>query len=62
MPASPAIRRELLGRLFDGLEVVDGHIDHYIPRKNREAAVTKLVDRAWPSQDQVMGFGGPGGI
>jgi len=58
----PAVRRELLGRLFDGLEVVDGHIDHYIPRKDREAAVTKLVDRSWPRQPQAMGFGGPGGL
>ena len=58
----PTIRRELLGRLFDGLEVLDGRIDHYIPRKDREAAVTKLVDRAWPRQPQAMGFGGPGGI
>jgi hypothetical protein len=58
----PTIRRELLGRLFDGLEVLDGHVDHYIPRKDREAAVAKLIDLAWPVEPQVMGFGGPGGI
>ncbi|HEX9561013.1 MAG TPA: recombinase zinc beta ribbon domain-containing protein, partial [Candidatus Dormibacteraeota bacterium] len=58
----PIVRRELLGRLFDGLEVSEGQVVRYIPRKDREAAVTKLVDLAWPIEPQVMGFGGPGGI
>jgi hypothetical protein len=58
----PIIRRELVGRLFDGLEVSEGQIVRYIPRRDREAAVTKLVDLAWPVEPQVMGFGGPGGI
>jgi hypothetical protein len=31
----PTIRRELLGRLFDGLEVKDGWVVRYIPRKDR---------------------------
>lgn len=58
----PSIRRELLGRLFDGLEVKGGQIIRYIPRKDREAAVANLVDQAWPSQPQEMGFSGAGGI
>jgi hypothetical protein len=58
----PTIWRDLLGRLFDALEVSEGQIVQYMPRKDREAAVTKVVDRAWPSQPQAMGFGGPGGI
>ena len=44
----PLIRRELLGRLSDGLEVSDGRVVRFIPRTDREAAVTKLVDQAWP--------------
>jgi hypothetical protein len=58
----PVIRRELLGRLFDGLEVNEGQIVRYVPRKDREAAVTSLVDRAWRSQPEALGFGGPGGV
>ena len=57
----PVIRRELLGRLFDGLEVQDGQIKRYIPRKDREAAVAKLVDRAWPTAP-AMGNRGAGEI
>ena len=57
----PAIQRELLGRLFDGLEVEDGRIVRYVPRKDREAAVAKLVDRAWPSEAE-MGNRGAGEI
>ena len=57
----PAIQRELLGRLFDGLEVSEGQIFRYVPRKDREAAVAKLVDRAWPTEN-AMGKRGAGGI
>ena len=58
----PSIRRELLGRLFDGLEVQDGNIVRYVPRKDREAAVANLIDRAWPSQPEDVGKSGAGGI
>jgi hypothetical protein len=37
----PAIRRELLGRLFDGLEVRDGQIFRYIPAQGSRGRCRK---------------------
>jgi hypothetical protein len=58
----PSIRRELLGRLLDGLEVSDGQVVRYVPRYDGEVAVAKLIDRAWPSEPDRMGISGAGGI
>jgi hypothetical protein len=61
LAGGPAIRRELLGRLFDALHVEDGQIVAYSPRKDTEAEVAALVSHAL-AIEQDMGKRGAGGI
>jgi hypothetical protein len=54
----PQTRRDLLGQLFDALDVEDGAVAAILPRSDRAAEVAALMERVAGAEREVCGARG----